>query len=152
NPAKPDQPLVLHASSPLFAQVTVEARSFTTNQVQEDHGIRIQRQYQRLDENNEPQPLGTPRVGDRILVTLRVAVPEPATYVAVEDPLPSLFEAVNTEFKTQQLTPGRVPTWMTQDDSDSWWSDFREIRTDRVLFFANSLERGSYAIRYVARV
>ena len=31
-------------------------------------------------------------------------------------------------------------------------SDFREIRADRVLFFANDLPPGSYVIRYVARV
>ena len=56
------------------------------------------------------------------------------------------------EFKTQQITAGRPPAWMSQDDGDFWWSDFREIRTDRVLFFGNYVLPGSYLIRYVARV
>jgi uncharacterized protein YfaS (alpha-2-macroglobulin family) len=85
------------------------------------------------------------------LVTLKFSVHEPASYVAVDDPLPGLFEAVNPEFKTQQLAGGPAPAWMDQD-GDSWWSDFREIRTDRVLFFADDVEPGNYVIRYVARV
>ena len=36
--------------------------------------------------------------------------------------------------------------------SDSWFSDFRELRTDRALFFRNHLGPGSYSIRYLARV
>ena len=75
-----------------------------------------------------------------------------ARYVALDDPLPSVFEAVNPEFKTQQLTAGAMPPWLAQDDGDYWWSDFREIRTDCVLFFADDVRPGNYVIRYVARV
>ena len=154
HPAAADQSLRLASSSkrPLFAQVTVESRSQLPNQVREDHGLSLQRSYARLSDDNEPRGFDTLRVGDRVLVTLRLTVQDFAQYVAVDDPLPSVLEAVMPEFKTQQITAGRPPAWMSQDDGDFWWSDFREIRTDRVLFFGNYVLPGSYLIRYVARV
>jgi len=92
-------------------------------------------------------------VGDRVLVTLRLSAPEAAEYVAVEDPLPGVLEALNPEFKTQQTAAlSRQLPWTDADDADEWWSDFREIRADRVLFFCDRVPAGHYLIRYVARV
>jgi uncharacterized protein YfaS (alpha-2-macroglobulin family) len=33
-----------------------------------------------------------------------------------------------------------------------WYGEHREIRADRVEFFADALPAGDYAVRYVARV
>ena len=41
------------------------------------------------------------KVGDRVLVSLDIESPAKASYVAVNDPLPAVLEAVNPEFKTQ---------------------------------------------------
>ncbi len=152
--AHPGQGLALDPSpgATLFAHVTVEARPAQNSQTEQDHGFALRRRYDRLDENNDPQSVDTLRVGDRILVTLHVALQETARYVAVDDPLPSLFEPVNSQFQTQQtraLASSRRPLI---DESLEWWSDFRETRTDRVLFFANDLAPGNYVIHYVARV
>jgi alpha-2-macroglobulin len=105
-----------------------------------------------LNDKNQPKRFDSLRVGDRVLVTLRLTVPEPADYLAVDDPLPSLFEAVNSAFKTDQMTAGTPPAWMGKDDGDFWSGNFREIRKDRVLFFTDHIGPGTYVIHYVARV
>ncbi len=154
HPTADHEPLRLLSESkrPFFAQVKVESRSTLTRHERVDRGLSLQRRYARLNDANEPQNFDTLRVGDRVLVTLRLTVHEPARYVAVDDPLPSVFEAVHPDFKTQQIRSSQPPAWMSEDDGDFWWSDFREIRSDRVLFFANTVTPGSYVIRYVARV
>jgi uncharacterized protein YfaS (alpha-2-macroglobulin family) len=88
------------------------------------------------------------RVGDRVLVTLNLSVRDAARYVAVDDALPSILEAVNPEFKTQAAGP---PASAAGDDA-RWVSDFREIRKDRCLYFADWIGPGNYTLRYVARV
>jgi uncharacterized protein YfaS (alpha-2-macroglobulin family) len=84
-------------------------------------------------------------VGDRVLVTLRITTPRVAHFVAVDDPLPALFEAVNPEFKTQQTRASAAV------DVD-WVSDFPELRDDRALFFCDWLAPGTHTLRYLARV
>ena len=63
-----------------------------------------------------------------------------------------MFEALNSGFKTQQVA-GKVQRAVeAQGQGDYWWSSFREIRSDRVLFFGDQVAAGNYVIRYVARV
>jgi uncharacterized protein YfaS (alpha-2-macroglobulin family) len=83
-----------------------------------------------------------------VLVTLKLVVREPARYVAVDDALPCILEAVNPEFKTQTAGPGGAST----TGAGEWMSTFREIRKDRCLHFADWVGPGDYTIRYVARV
>ena len=150
-----DQPLWLRtaASPPPYIQVRVEARLPGALVARQNHGLGIERKYARLGDDNLPLPFEKARVGDRVLVTLRLSVPEAAEYVAVEDPLPGVLEALNPEFKTQQTAAlSRQLPWTDADDADEWWSDFREIRADRVLFFCDRVPAGHYLIRYVARV
>ena len=86
--------------------------------------------------------------GDRVLVTLDLTVHEPARYVAVDDALPAILEAVNPEFKTREAGPGGAAA----GNDAEWLSSFREIRKDRCLYFADWIGPGNYSIRYVARV
>jgi uncharacterized protein YfaS (alpha-2-macroglobulin family) len=145
-PARANQPLTLRsaASGPLFAQVSLEAQTSVTRLPRQDRGYSIQRTYARLDEKNQTQPVTGLRVGDRVLVTLSLVVRQTAHYVAVDDALPALFEAINPEFKSH-ATAGA-------DLAEDWVSDHRELRTERALFFSNDLAPGRYTIRYLARV
>ena len=129
--------------SRLFTQVKVEVRPKTLVTERTDRGYHISRRYQRINDDGSLSDLGEPQVGDRVLVTLSFAAPAGATYVAIDDPLPAVFEAVNPEFKSQQ---------MNVDLSTVWRSDFTEVRSDRALFFRNSLSTGNHEIRYLARV
>ena len=94
----------------LYTSVLIEARPPETQLPRQDHGFGLQRRYERLDDDNHPQDLQGLRVGDRVLVTLALAVHEAARYVAVDDALPSILEAVNPEFKTQEAGPGSLAT------------------------------------------
>ncbi len=130
----------------LFAEVTLVGRRPTgTNlAVALDRGFQIQRRYERLDEQNRPQPIEPLSVGDRVLVTLEISAPEPAEWVAIEDPLPTALEAVQGVFKTDATAaPGILPEWS---------SDFWEVRLDRTLIFRDELPEGRHVIRYLARV
>ena len=132
----------------LYTSVLIEARPPETQLPRQDRGFGVQRRYERLDDDNHPQDLRGLRVGDRVLVTLNLSVREAARYVAVDDALPSILEAVNPEFKTQATGPAGSAA----GDDAPWISDFREIRKDRCLYFANWIVPGNYTLRYVARV
>ncbi len=90
---------------------------------------------------------GKLKVGDRVLVSLNVQVPADASYLAVNDPLPCVLEAINPDFKTAG-TGGNVPT----DGLSDWISDFHELREDRAVFFCDALPPGRFHLQYLARV
>jgi uncharacterized protein YfaS (alpha-2-macroglobulin family) len=138
--------------SRLFAVIAVAARAPAGRQPRQDQGLSLQRTYARLDPQNQPHDLQGLRVGDRVLVTLRLDLAKGASFVVIDDPLPSVFEAVNPEFKSQQVSRGARQAVDGEADSDYWESDWRELRTDRALFFANAVAPGSYTLRYLARV
>lgn len=132
----------------LYTTVSIEARPPETPQPRQDRGFSIQRHYDRLDEDNQLQGAEGFRVGDRVLVTLRLNVHQDSEYVVIDDPLPSILEAINPEFLTQQARSADALA-----ENGNWWmSDFREIRKDRCLSFMNMVPAGSYTFRYVARV
>jgi uncharacterized protein YfaS (alpha-2-macroglobulin family) len=136
------------ASNHLYTSVLIEARPPETQQPRQDQGFGLQRRYERLDDDNHPQDLRGLHVGDRVLVTLNLAVHETARYVAVDDALPSILEAVNPEFRTRVA----APVGPSIGDDAQWMSSFREIRKDRCLYFADWIAPGNYTLRYVARV
>lgn len=129
----------------LFAQVRIESRSRQISQPRQDQGYSISRSYQQVLDDGKLVPLREARVGDRVLVTLQIAIRNPAQYLAVEDPLPSIFEAINPEFKTQATVAG-------EQLGQEWVSDYHELREDRALFFCDSVFPGIYTIKYLARV
>jgi uncharacterized protein YfaS (alpha-2-macroglobulin family) len=132
----------------LYTSVSIEARLPELPQPRQDRGFGLQRRYDRLDDDNQPQGSDGWRVGDRILVTLRLDVREPANYVVIDDALPSILEAVNPEFRTQQARGTQ-----SADEGGTWWpSDFRELRKDRCLSFANWVGPGTDPLGYLARV
>ena len=141
--------ITLHndSSGRLYSSVLIEARPPETQLPRQDRGFGIQRRYERLDEDNQPQEAKSLRVGDRVLVTLNLSVRESARYVALDDALPSILEPVDPEFATRQTRSGNL-----RDEGSYWLSDFREFRKDRCLYFVDSLWPGNYTLRYVARV
>jgi uncharacterized protein YfaS (alpha-2-macroglobulin family) len=149
-PAAPDTspgPLVLAnpQKGTLFTQVKMEARPKTAKQPRQDRGYLIQRSYAKVQDDGALAGVNDLRVGDRVLVTLRIEVRQPAHYVAIDDPLPSVLEAVNPDFKSQATRAGDAT-------GRDWASDYRELRIDRALFFRDHLPPGNYSVQYLARV
>jgi uncharacterized protein YfaS (alpha-2-macroglobulin family) len=129
----------------IFAEVLVESRPNTVAQPRQDQGYSIRRRYAKVEDDGTLTALTEPRVGDRVLVTLDVDVRALAHYVAVNDPLPAIFEAINPAFKSQETLAG-------ERLRQSWMSSHQELREDRAVFFADELPPGEYSIRYLARV
>jgi uncharacterized protein YfaS (alpha-2-macroglobulin family) len=141
--------LVNGSNRRLYASVLVEARPAETPQPRQDRGFGLQRRYERLDDDDQPQDVrGALRVGDRVLVTLNLSVRETARWVVIDDALPGILEAINPEFKTQVARSANA----VREEGSFWMSDFREIRKDRCLSFCNWVPPGNYTMRYIARV
>ena len=127
----------------IFTQVKIETRSLVGETPRQDSGFSVRRSYDRVADDGASLTIDEARVGDLVRVTLEIEASQPAHYVVVDDPLPAIFEAINPEFRTQRT---RVKA------EESWFSDFRELRTDRALFFRDHLAPGRYTIQYLARV
>ncbi|MBC8128177.1 MAG: hypothetical protein H8M99_13635, partial [Gloeobacteraceae cyanobacterium ES-bin-144] len=111
------------------------------------NGLSIDRIYYRVNADGTTEPLTEPKTGDLIRVTLRVTLPKDDTrYLAIEDPLPSIFETVNTDFKSQNSALGVITS------ENNWNVSHSELRSDRAVFFIDQVWRkGTYTVTYLAR-
>jgi uncharacterized protein YfaS (alpha-2-macroglobulin family) len=130
----------------LFSEVQIESRPRNLAQPARDQGYHLQRRYLRVNDDGTLAPLGPDlHVGDRVMVELNFTCSHNASYVALDDPLPSVFEAIHPEFKSQESVG-------SEKVYQPWETDFRELREDRAQFFRNWVSPGSYTVRYLARV
>jgi uncharacterized protein YfaS (alpha-2-macroglobulin family) len=140
-----DPVTVTKSGGKIYTETTAEARPKLIEQPAQNRGYTITRRYAKLGDDGKLSAAENLRVGDRVLVTLDIAVPRRATYLAVVDPLPGVFEALNPAFKSQEVVAG-------EKLGTEWVSDYKELRTDRALFFSDLLYPGQYTLRYLARV
>jgi uncharacterized protein YfaS (alpha-2-macroglobulin family) len=129
----------------------VEARSFPPQRdfAGENKGYAIERTYEELNMDGSTSGTDDLRVGDMVVVTLKIEIGGGDRYLAIDDALPAVFEAINPEFDTQNARDsGDLP-----DGTQAWFCDHREIRTDRALFFTNyAPAKGKFSLQYLARV
>ena len=110
-------------------------------------GFGIKRHYERLTPTGQTEPATNLRVGDLIVVNLDIDVQKPNRYLALEDPLPSVFEPVNPEFTTQNKRAD------AKAQDNEWLCDHRELRNNKALFFTDEAsDKGKFQLRYLARV
>lgn len=94
-------------------------------------------------------------VGDVVNVRLTVEVADTLQYVLIEDKLPAGLEGLNESLDTetsrvpggdpQPGRPGGMPIWR-------WWGyERKEVRADKVTFFASYLPAGTHVFEYAAR-
>ena len=128
----------------VYSEVTIEAYPQLGAQPAQDRGYSLRRRYAKVEDDGTLSEAKDLRVGDRVLVTLDLEVRKAASYLAINDPLPAVLEAVNPAFKSQATRAG-------EKLGTDWLSDFRELREDRALFFADRIGPGNYTVRYLAR-
>lgn len=129
----------------------VEARTFPQNREfrGENKGYSIERTYQKLEQDGTMKDVKDLRVGDMVVVSLEIEIGGGDRYLAINDPLPSVLEAINPEFDTQNEREGE----QLPEGVDAWFCDHREIRADRALFFTDfAPDKGKFMLRYLARV
>jgi uncharacterized protein YfaS (alpha-2-macroglobulin family) len=122
-----------------------------------DSGISIERSYAPFVEKGTKPAATTFKAGDLVRVTLTFRLTKERRFVAVRDPFPAGFEAVESWFATtarsladqqDQQSPGG-------DDWLSWWQrggfDRVERHDDRIELFATRLSEGRHTFTYVVR-
>jgi alpha-2-macroglobulin len=155
--------------APVFFYATINEIPLKTPVTPDDQGIRVERWYERFDARDR-SPIISATEGELVRVRLRITVPEDRQFVVLDDPLPAGLEAVDLSLRTATTMPGpgavtdesRMQNDGQTDDNDrawygswdaGWWSPFdhKEMRDDRVVYFATTLWKGTYTATYVAR-
>lgn len=137
-----------------------------------DQGFEVTRVYEPIDDPStvKRDADGTWRVkaGARVRVRLKMVAPAVRYFVALVDPMPAGFEAVNSALAVSEDVPSDdgelygeddvrpvrrsnrrteryVPWWMRH------WYDHQNMRDERVEAFADTLYAGVHEYTYVAR-
>jgi len=131
------------ARAPLYGEARFIVRPPVAEQPRQDRGYAVSRSYRKVAADGALADAADLQVGDRVVVTLRVETQRPGHFVAIDDPLPAILEALNPEFRTQQAGA---------DAQEFWQADYREVRADRVLYFCDHLPAGAFTFSYLARV
>lgn len=127
-----------------------------------DSGFRIERRYEPFVETGTRPAATNYQAGDLVRVTLTFRLTKERRFVAVTDPLPAGFEAVESWFAT---TAGDLRAAQDQQGSErggeemadwaSWWRaggfDHVERHDDRIQLFATRLSEGVHTFSYIAR-
>ena len=112
-------------------------------------GIDITRSYTGVVDRAAPDGW---RVGDVVNVQLKVKTTEDLWYVVVEDMLPAGLEAMNEALATESdREPGGEPGWGRGLPWRWWGYERKELRDDKVSFFATQLPAGEHLFEYAAR-
>ena len=132
-----------------FARIEASAYPPAREFAGENKGYAIARTYEKLLADGSTAGIDGLRVGDMVVVTLAIEIGGGDRYLAIDDPLPSVFEAINPEFATMSQREGE----QLPDGMQPWFCDHRELRTDRALFFTDyAPAKGKFALKYLARV
>jgi uncharacterized protein YfaS (alpha-2-macroglobulin family) len=123
-----------------------------------DNGMRIERSYAPFVENGTAPAATSYQAGDLVRVTLTFHLTKERRFVAVTDPLPAGFEAVESWFATTAASLAREQDEQLGPDPENWMSWWRrggfdriERYDDRVQLFATRLSEGRHEFTYIAR-
>jgi uncharacterized protein YfaS (alpha-2-macroglobulin family) len=121
-------------------------------------GFAVSRRYDAVDDpadvRQDPAGGWHVRAGARVRVTLTMTAPSRRLHVALVDPLPAGFEAVNAELQgARPVPPG--PADAPSGDWGWWWRRYwyehQNLRDQRAEAFTSLLRAGTYTWSYVAR-
>jgi uncharacterized protein YfaS (alpha-2-macroglobulin family) len=124
-----------------------------------DRGFAVERTYEAVDDSADVVRGADGRwrvkAGARVRITVTVTAPARRVHVAMVDPLPAGFEAVNTALRGAENVPpadAGVAPW-TRGHHWWWgpWYEHQNLRDDRVEAFTSLLPAGVYTYSYVAR-
>lgn len=128
----------------IYARTIVESRPDKPAPARQDRGFSVAREYRKVLDDGTLAPATDLRLGDRVLITLTIQSPRAAAFVAIEDPLPCVLEAVNPDFKTREAAGA-------DQAQGNFWPDYRELRGDKIVWFRDRLAPGTWRISYLAR-
>lgn len=111
-----------------------------------DAGFVVRRTYTAVDDPKDVQKLADGRwkvkLGARVLVTIEAGNTTLRHAVAIVDPLPAGFEAVNTKLANAERA--------AEGSNTSSW-DYQNMRDNRAEVFSMQLREGTHVLAYTAR-
>jgi uncharacterized protein YfaS (alpha-2-macroglobulin family) len=131
----------------------------------QNKGIIVGRQYFAVDQATlkpTDRAIESAKLGDYVQVKLTIIAPTDLSYLALEDPLPAGFEAVDTTLKTSSVAASspNIKEQPTKEISQvydlfykpyySYWTE-SQVHDNRVSAFAPFLGRGTYEYTYTMR-
>jgi uncharacterized protein YfaS (alpha-2-macroglobulin family) len=133
--------LSITGTGPVFYNATLSLARDAAFHEAVDQGLKVEREY--LD-GDTLAPIRAVAIGDIVRVRLLVTSRRAVDYLALEDPFPAGFEAVNTNLSTEDssLAGGTAM-------SGEW--TWRELRDDRVQAFADRMSEGQQVLEYLLR-
>ena len=123
-----------------------------------DAGFKVERRYELFEGADGATPASF-KAGDLVRVTLTFLLPKERRFVAVTDPLPAGFEAVESWFETTKSSLAQQTLQYGERSQQTSWRrnwgvgyfDHVERHDDRLQLFATSLSEGSHTFSYVVR-
>jgi uncharacterized protein YfaS (alpha-2-macroglobulin family) len=126
-----------------------------------ERGFSVERTYEAIDDPSDvvrgEDGVWRIRPGARVRVTVTMVAPSRRVHVALVDPLPAGFEAVNTALRGAEVvpppdTPDQAP-WAVSHRGWWWgpWFQHQNLRDDRAEAFTTHLNAGVHTYSYVAR-
>jgi uncharacterized protein YfaS (alpha-2-macroglobulin family) len=123
-----------------------------------DVGFTVERRYELFEGADGSAPASF-KAGDLVRVTLTFQLPKERRFVAVTDPLPAGFEAVESWFETTKSSLAQQTLQHGERSAQTSWRrnwgvgyfDHIERHDDRLQLFATSLSEGSHTFSYVVR-
>ena len=131
----------VHYTARLQTYVREDAAAF-------DRGFAVERSYELFTASGKGTAATTFAAGDVIRVRVRLTLRGDGQYLAVTDPLPAGFEAIDEHFETTargEGAPSSYERWR------NWAFDHVEKHDDRVLAYATHLESGTHELTYLVR-
>lgn len=119
-----------------------------------DEGFVVERVYEAIDDPEDvvrnDDGTWTVKAGASVRVTLTMVADARRTHVALVDPMPAGFEAVNPALATSVTVPLSDPSART---GYWWWRwyEYQNLRDDRSEAFTSYLPAGTFEYTYVAR-
>ncbi|MFQ6066288.1 MAG: MG2 domain-containing protein, partial [bacterium] len=112
-----------------------------------DEGIAVFKSFETLEGKRIEDSFS---LGDLVVATVKLVLPQARHFVVVDDPLPAGFAPVNLSFETESRELARE---IEKRKPQSWWQGFRhmEMYNDRVLLFADYLPPGIHTHTYLIR-
>ncbi len=121
-----------------------------------DYGFTVERTYEAIDDPNDVRRdeagVWHIKAGASVRVRLTMVAPTRRYHVALVDPLPAGFEALNPALAVM----GEMPKDQKEQPSKYWgwnrpWYEHQNLRDERVEAFTSLLWEGVYNYSYVAR-
>ncbi|MGE3344072.1 MAG: alpha-2-macroglobulin family protein [Vicinamibacterales bacterium] len=152
-------------TTPLAIERSGTGRAYYTTRLQyvpstlpvaTSRGMRITREYLRVNDDSSTTPMTSFALGDLVRVVVRLQLAHEGRFVAITDAVPAGFDPVDGAFQTTAMDEARVAT--TQSSGGSWMQWWRrggfdhvEKHDNRVVAFATRLSLGTHEVTYLAR-